>query len=371
MITRHLADLDLNIARARIFLSLATLVSVYADPNVPDMTPWIRLTGGPMRIDRYALAALCTHLGYSAVMHAASSYRPLGPRLHLASKMLDIFFAVIVAVFTEGRTSPSFVFFAFAIIAVGCREGFRATITVTLCSAMLYLALLVLSSQGTAPSAYLMRPVYLAITGYLISFLGQQRINFETRVRELETRAQRLTIARSLHDGFIQSLAAVKLRLATCSQWLSEGQLERGIADITDLQSGITREYDEVRAYVRSLAELEGTAVSMPENSDTRFEVDVRFRARGAVTEQILQILLEGTRNVVHHAGATSAVFSAREEAGTVRISLDDDGIGFPAGTQAPWSIASRVSEVGGRIEVCDRSGAGVHLEVELPAAYT
>jgi hypothetical protein len=32
-----------------------------------------------------------------------------------------------------------------------------------------------------------MRPVYLAITGYLIGFLGQQRINFEARVRELET----------------------------------------------------------------------------------------------------------------------------------------------------------------------------------------
>ena len=42
---RNLPDLDLHIARARIFLSLATQSSICVDPNVPDMTPWIRLTG--------------------------------------------------------------------------------------------------------------------------------------------------------------------------------------------------------------------------------------------------------------------------------------------------------------------------------------
>jgi signal transduction histidine kinase len=368
MNTRNLPDLDLPIARARIFLSLATLISIYVDPNVPDMTPWIRLTGGPMRIDRFALTALSLHLAYSAAMHAAASYRPLGRQLQIASTALDILFAVIVAIFTEGRTSPSFVFFAFAIITTAGRERFRATITVTMCTAIVYMGLILASSHGAAQSVYLTRPIYLAITGYLISFLGDQRVDFETQVRVLETRSQRLAIARSLHDGFIQSLAAVKLRLATSMQWLSEGQFDRGIADLAALQSGVAREYDGVRSYVRSLAELEENPIAMPGHSDTWFEVDVRFRARGLVTEGILLILLEGLRNVVQHAAATSAALRANEESGIVRISLDDDGIGFPTGAAAPWSIASRVTEAGGRIEIQERADVGAHLELEVPA---
>jgi signal transduction histidine kinase len=151
-------------------------------------------------------------------------------------------------------------------------------------------------------------------------------------------------------------------------QWLSEGQLERGIADLAALRSGVTREYDEVRSYVRSLAELEENTIAMPDRSDTWFEVDVRFRARGAATESILLIFLEGARNVVQHAAARSATFRAKAESGLVHISLDDDGIGFRAGVPVPWSIASRVTEAGGRIEMRERADAGAHLELELPA---
>ena len=97
-------------------------------------------------------------------------------------------------------------FFVFAIIATACRERFQATITVTACSAGSSLALIITSSRGATQSVYLMRPIYLAIAGYLTSSLGEQRVAFETRVRDLETRSQRLAIARSLHDGFIQSL---------------------------------------------------------------------------------------------------------------------------------------------------------------------
>ncbi|MGH7898588.1 MAG: sensor histidine kinase [Candidatus Binatia bacterium] len=365
MKTPHELDLDLNIARARIILSLATVVSVYVDPNVPDMTPWIRLTGGPMRIDRLALGALCVHLLYSTVVHAVTSTRSPGRRLALATTVLDVLFGTLIALFTEGPTSPSFAFFAFAIVAVGCREGFGATIAVTLSSMALYLSLILVSAEGS--SVYLMRPVYLGITGYLIGFLGQQRINFEQRVRELESRAERSDIARSLHDGYVQALAAVNLRLATCRKLLAAGHGDRVLAEIDDLRSGVAREYDGVRAYVRSLVEIEARPSSMPDASDTWFRIDCRFGARGLLAEQILRILIEGTRNTMQHASARSATFSARDEAGVIRISLGDDGVGFSENSAAPWSIASRISDLGGRIELDGGSHAGAHLEIELP----
>lgn len=227
---RNSLALDLNIARARLILAPATLLSIYIDTAKPDLTPWFRLTGGLLQIDRYALIALLFHLGYAAAIHVYASLRPLDRWFVAVAAVMDVAFAIIVAVFTEGPTSPSYAFFTFAIFAVGCREGFRATVAVTASSALAYMSLIVVS--GSAASDYLMRPVYLAITGYLIGYLGQQRINFEARVRELESLEERHSIARSLHDGYVQALAAVNLRLGGCRQLLHEGAVDAALGQL-------------------------------------------------------------------------------------------------------------------------------------------
>jgi signal transduction histidine kinase len=161
---------------------------------------------------------------------------------------LDLIFATVIAFLTEGRTSPSFIFFVFAIVAVGFRTGFRDTLLITLCCITLY-ALVVEISDGLL-TVYLMRPVYLAIAGYLIGFFGQQRAHFEQQLRQLETQAERETIARSLHDGYLQALAAVNLRLEGCRDMLIGNELEPALAEIKEIQPGVAREYDEVRECV-------------------------------------------------------------------------------------------------------------------------
>jgi signal transduction histidine kinase len=364
----HLVDLDLNIARARILLAPATLLSVYLDSATPDLTPWFRLTGGLLEIDRYALAILLLHLSYSVATHSVTSLRPTGRRFGSITAAIDILFAVAIAVFTVGPTSPAYAFFAFAIIAVGCREGFQATLAVTLCSMVSYFVLIVVSADGEARD-YLMRPVYLAITGYLIGFLGQQRVNFETRVRELETREERHSIARRLHDGYIQALAAVNLRIIGCRQLLEKGSVDHALAELAALEAGVAREYDEVRSYIRSLTDLDGTTPATSDNTRTWFRVQADFRTRGLRAEQILLILIESVRNTIQHANADAAVIQTSGTGDTLRITIRDDGIGFPAGGAPPWSIASRVAELGGDLRMVGDHEPGAHLEIELPAA--
>ena len=58
-----------------------------------------------------------------------------------------------------------------------------------------------------------MRPVYLAITGYLVGYLGQQRLDLQEEMRQFEIVEQRHRIARDLHDNFAQALAGINLRL--------------------------------------------------------------------------------------------------------------------------------------------------------------
>jgi signal transduction histidine kinase len=277
----------------------------------------------------------------------------------------DLIFATVIAFLTEGRTSPSFVFFVFAIVAVGFRTGFRDTLVITLCCVVLYA--LVVEISDRLQTVYLMRPVYLALAGYLIGFFGQQRADFEQRLRQLETQTEREAIARSLHDGYLQALAAVNLRLESCRDMLISKELGAALAEIKEIQLGVNREYDEAREFVRSLAWAAQSATGVDHtDSNARFHVQAAFEARGEVVEHIMQIALESIRNTRRHGCARSGSINVEQLIGTINIKIDDDGIGFRDAATPPWTIASRVAELGGRLAV-DSASAGAHMEISVP----
>ncbi len=243
------SDLETNIAGVRLVLSLLALLSLYIDPST---------AGGLFHLDRYALITLLCHLAYSGTTYVALSRGVAVRQIIAISTVFDLIFATAIASLTEGQTSPSYVFFMFAITAVGIRASLRPTVLVTLCSVILYLLTVALSDG--LHGFYIMRAVYLAIAGYLVGFFGFQKSKFETRVRELESAAERLSIARSLHDSYVQALAAVNLRLESCGELLRRGQSADAGKELKELQVGVAREYDEVRAYIRTLASVDPPA---------------------------------------------------------------------------------------------------------------
>jgi signal transduction histidine kinase len=362
-------DLESNIARGRIVLSLVTLVSVFVDPTTPHLASWFHVASGPFAIDTHLLLILCLHLAYGITIHFAARREENIELLAPFSTVMDVAFAVVVTLFTEGPATPSFVFFAFVIVAVGCRSDFRATAISTAVCTALYLLLIALLSPGDW-HVYVMRPGYLAITGYLIGFLGQQRVNYEERIRELETTAERQSIARFLHDGYAQGLAGVNLRLETCRQLLQHQRAAEALVEVTELQTGVAREFDDVRAYIRSLAEVDDEPKrEAATGADPTCHIRAVVTTRGSMLEQILTIALEGLRNMRKHARARSATIEVAEDAGTVRIMIQDDGVGFGRDAAPPWSIASRVAECGGRLAIAGAGRTGAHLEIELPLA--
>jgi signal transduction histidine kinase len=350
-------ELRERVAQARVLLSLLALLSLYVDPSL----------GGLFHLNIWLLAVLLSHLLYSALTYLALAYRVATDPVRKISIGLDLIFATVIAFLTEGRTSPSFIFFVFAIVAAGFRTGFRDTVLVTLCCVTSY-ALVVEISDGLR-SAYLMRAVYLAIAGYLIGFFGQQRVHFERRLRELESEAEREAIARGLHDGYMQALAAISLRLESCRDMLISNEPAAALAEIKEIQLGVSREYDEVREYVRSLASAERPATGISRmDLNTRFHVQAAFAAPGEVVEHIMQIALEGIRNTRRHGRARSGSIKVQQLSDTINITIEDDGIGFGDAVTPPWTIASRVAEFGGRLVVNSES-AGAHLEISLPTA--
>jgi signal transduction histidine kinase len=352
----ELRNLDLSIARARIAMSLIAMLSLYIDPST---------AGGLFHLNVYALTTLLCHLTYSVGMYLALSRRYADGNLQVLSTGFDLFFATAIALITEGQTSASYVFFIFAIVASGSRARSRPVVTVTICSVGLYLLAIVLTRGIT--STYDMRAVYLAIVGYLIGFFAEQRAVFEGQVRELETRAERQSIARSLHDGYVQALAGVNLRLETCRALLNQNRAQDALREITDLQNGVAREYDSVRIYLRALAGIDRVPAAelVAQNLDPRFEVHAAFSGRSLLGEHILQIMLEGLRNARSHGMAKLVKIDVHETEHKVSIMIEDDGVGLPDASTRPWAIASRVAELEGQMSL-DSDGR-TRLQIDLP----
>jgi len=361
-------DMERGIARCRIVLAAIAILAVYIDPTQPSLTRWLPLTGGPFAIDPHARFVMGSYLGYSTGLYLLLEGRHLSPpRLAQISTWIDVGFGAAIALVTEGATSPFSAFFAFAVITAGIRAGLRAALRVTAISVVLYLVLIVVS-EPNLETRYLMRPAYIAITGYLAGYLGQQRLNQDARIRELEANTERERIARSLHDGYAQALSGVNLRLETCRELLRRERHDAVMRELTELQTGVNREHDALREYIRSLVDLDVTQIPVPRGDRTEFSVHTEFRGTANFVEEVLRIMLEGLRNIHRHAHARSAILCAVPGEGGLVLTIDDDGVGFPEPAVPPWSIASRVAELGGRLDLRTAPGAGGHLTIRIPA---
>ena len=311
---------------------------------------------------------MLAHLAYASTVYLALGRGMVAPaRLARVTAWSDVLFATAIALVTEGTTSPFHVFFAFALVALGFRAGLRRADGHGRERRAIYLVFVWVRTTNF----YLMRPVYLAIAGYLTAYLGEQRLGLETQVHQLETAKERNRIARALHDGCVQTLAGVNLALESCRHLVGSARTEEALLALRELQASITREHDELRTYVRELAEVEPQRPvrRVAAAAEPRFVVTADFAGSGAFVDQVLQILREAITNVKRHANASSAVLSVRADDAQVHIAIDDDGVGFADPEQVPWSMASRVTDVGGVIRVARDQRPGAHLRLALPEA--
>ena len=360
-------DLEAKVARCRLILSAVAIVAVYVDPTEPALLPWLNLTGGGFNIDWRALMVMGAHFAYSAVVYVALVRTlPGRNRIVAITAWADVLFGTVITVFTEGTSSPFWAFFVFAVVAAGVHGGLRRSLAVTTVSVALYLCI-ILSALSGDTNSYIMRPVYLAVVGYLAAYLGEQRIDLQTQVHQLEAVKERNRIARALHDGCVQTLGGVNLTLEGCQELLVAGRTDEMLAVLRRLQRSINREHDDLRAYVRELADKD-TSREVPESPhDTRCQVTADFAGSATVVEQVLQIVREGITNVRRHAQANAATIMIRSDGTQVHIAIDDDGIGFQREGQLPWSMSSRATEAGGDMRVVRDGSPGAHIRLTLP----
>jgi two-component system, NarL family, sensor kinase len=235
--------------------------------------------------------------------------------------------------------------------------------------------------------------VLLVGTALLYALTRRLRRSAEERQRLLEaaveaSEAERVRIARDLHDGVVQDLVGASFAMSA-------------LARTDDLPEPARQSADEAGSTVRSsLKALRSLMVEI-------YPPDLRAEGLGAALQDLLapaaahgvaasatvqdaepasdaavglvwRVAQEAVRNSLRHSGAQTlgVAVSGVQRAGDKRLVLTvtDDGAGFdpsaprPAGHFGLRGLAGLVKDAGGRLDVKSSVGEGTTVHLEIPA---
>ena len=200
--------------------------------------------------------------------------------------------------------------------------------------------------------------------------------------------AERARVARELHDGTAQTLAAAMLQLSAVTRHANNPDAEESL---TELRTLVASALEEVRLlshtiHPRVLDDLGLVSALEWLARQTRQEgvLDVEVEAEAgtedipaAVASVLYRVAQESIRNVVQHARASHVRIVLTIEKDVATLSVIDDGNGFDvrsAEARRPgmglFSIRERVSLVNGTVDIQSVPGRGsrVIATVPLPA---
>lgn len=207
------------------------------------------------------------------------------------------------------------------------------------------------------------------------------------RERRLALMDERSVIARELHDSLAQALSYMKIQVVLLQQALRN---ETAMADaetiLKDLREGINAAYRQLRELLATFRlRMEGDFMTLLERTTAEFAqrgnldvgLDVRLDARHLSPSQeihVLQIVREALSNVLRHADAQHARVSLAADAGdTVSVSVEDDGVGLPAGATAGdhygmTIMRERAHSLDGELQVSPRPAGGTRVQLRFRA---
>ena len=169
---------DRMIAGIRFVLSCSALLIIHLDPVEPD------------RLVPVTYAALILYTLYSAIVCGLTwRSKESTQRLLAWSYWVDVASYTVLVALSSGTNSIFFFGYFFAIITSSFREGYKAGLRVTIASASLF----TIVSLTTAPltphfelNRFLIRPIDLAVLGYMISYWGGFQVKLSRRLALLK-----------------------------------------------------------------------------------------------------------------------------------------------------------------------------------------
>ena len=207
------------------------------------------------------------------------------------------------------------------------------------------------------------------------------------RMQKVSVLEEKNRIARDLHDGLVQSLASLDIRLEVCRKMFRDSSSDLS-NELDELQKILRDEYSELRNYMRRLRtpsfegqELEKAIRSYVETFQRENNLKVRVSVVNGplllprrISRESYQIIHEALTNVRKHSGAKHVFVELVQEPDLLSVIVSDDGHGFSfdsgkdrTGQEVPWSISERAEAMHGSIRVETSPGQGCRLTVCIP----
>lgn len=263
---------------------------------------------------------------------------------------------------------------------------------------------LVLASMGVLDGSWLARhgmTVGSALDALILSFALADRINIlnadKQRLQQDLLDAQqdyakallaaqddeRARLARELHDGIAQQLAAVAGRVRRLSR---QGNAIQPQA-LSDAAAWAGDAVEDVRRISHRLhpQQLERLGLATAIEADARQQADAAGLRLTLACDafdpaslgpharlQCYRIAQEAVRNAVQHAGADTLQLSLESDNRQVRLCVQDNGRGLPPGRAGGLGLRSmreRAASAGGTLHLGTAPGGGLRVELELPVA--
>jgi two-component system sensor histidine kinase DesK len=195
----------------------------------------------------------------------------------------------------------------------------------------------------------------------------------EARIRQLAVETERARLARDLHDLLGHSLSLIQVKLQVLGQVLDRPErAARELAEVGDLTRRALQETRQAVSGYRQptlAAEIAGAQIACAAAGIELDVTDVTGPIPTPVESTLAWSLREAVTNVVRHSAATGCRIYLRQDGGSARLDVHDNGCGAPsAHTESGLrTLRERVAAAGGTITAENRPGAGFALGVTLP----
>jgi PAS domain S-box-containing protein len=216
---------------------------------------------------------------------------------------------------------------------------------------------------------------------------GERRLRHAIRARYEAVLNERARIARDMHDGLLQNVAAIALQLGALlphAQTSSPVVTER-LKQILELTERTGREARQAVAGMRAGGESTDLVTAVGQAAQTvatQSELTLSFNVKGHarsiradVCDVAVSIVQEAITNVLKHAHARGVKLSVAFGTRSVRVSVRDDGQGLipheaevtDAGHFGLVGMRERAASVGARFAVRSTPGRGMVVRLDAP----
>jgi PAS domain S-box-containing protein len=193
--------------------------------------------------------------------------------------------------------------------------------------------------------------------------------------------------ARELHDETLQSLAVLRMRLASALREESPDDLHEtgqdAVRQIDDEILKLRKLITELRPASLDTIGLEAALNALAEQHQqaSNIRIDCEFELPREADERPAEILetavyrlvQEGLNNISKHSMAQQAELKVRETGGHIEIEISDDGVGFePNLVREGFGLVGmreRAALLGGKLRIESTRGSGTSVRAEIPLA--